>query len=308
MTAMPSIANSAAERPARPLLGIFAINLDRSPDRWAEIERHFGHLEWPLQRVAAVDARNDPQAVLSVRGQSLRFPPDGVAWNSHRNRMFMLTEEACLAGHVLTWRKFLASGFEYALVLEDDAEPQAGFAEAISELLRSDPGVDLVKLEGVFRPGGRKVVAMRRLGGHALVRSLRPASGSAAYLVTRRGAERLLAGVDHICVPADDFLWSGAYHGCDVAHLAPWVIMQSGSASVIATDKVSKRAPVRAPFGRAAWMPLRRALERLKLVWAAIEGRPWKLLNTTVALWAPNGYNLKDNMAPVAKDRKSSNG
>ncbi|KGD87536.1 hypothetical protein JL39_25125 [Rhizobium sp. YS-1r] len=308
MTAMPSIANSAEKVPSGRLLGIFAINLGRSPDRWAEIERHFGHLEWPLERIAAVDARNNPQAVLSVRGQSLRFPPDGVAWNGHRNRLFMLTEEACLAGHVLTWRRFLASDFTYALVLEDDAEPQPGFAEAVSELLSSDLGVDIVKLEGVFRPGGRKVITIRQLGEHRLVRSLRPASGSAAYLVTRRGAERLLAGVDQNCVPADDFLWSGAYHDCDVAHLAPWVIMQSGSASVIATDKTSKRAHVRAPFGRAVRMPLLRALERLKLVWAAIKGRPLKLLNTTVAPWAPNGYNLKDSMALAAKDRKSSNG
>ena len=42
-------------------LGIFAINLDRSPDRWATIERHFGNLPWPLHRVAAVGAKlRDP--------------------------------------------------------------------------------------------------------------------------------------------------------------------------------------------------------------------------------------------------------
>src|SRR6218665_581721 len=136
MTAGPSIANIAGGAPVGRPLGIFAINLDRSPDRWAEIERHFGGLPWPLQRIAAVDARNNPCAVLSVRGQSLPFPPDGGAWNGHRNRIFMLTEEACLAGHVLTWRQFLASDFEHALVLEDDAEPQSGFAEAVAELLR----------------------------------------------------------------------------------------------------------------------------------------------------------------------------
>jgi glycosyl transferase, family 25 len=308
MTMKPQIADVAEGAATGRSLGIFAINLDRSPDRWAQIERHFGHLAWPLQRIAAVDARKDPAAVLSVRGLSLQFPPDGVAWNSHRNRIFMLTEEACLAGHVLTWRQFLKTDLAHALVLEDDAEPQAGFAETLSELLQSEPSADIVKLEGVFRPGGRKVLPLRRFGAHRLVRSLRPASGSAAYLVTRRGAERLLARVDHICVPADDFLWNPAFHGCDVAHVSPWLIMQSGMASVIATDKSAKRASVRAPFGRAALMPLRRGFERLKLIWAVTDGRPWKLLNTMVAPWAPDDYNLKDRMSIAAIDRKSSNG
>ena len=308
MTTKPHIADVAEEAATGRPLGIFAINLDRSPDRWAQIERHFGHLAWPLQRIAAVDARKDPSAVLSVRGLSLQFPPDGVAWNSHRNRIFMLTEEACLAGHVLTWQQFLKTDLAYALVLEDDAEPQAGFVETLSDLLQSGPGADIVKLEGVFRSGGRKAIPLRDVGKHRLIRSLRPASGSAAYLVTRRGAERLLASVDHICVPADDFLWNPAFHGCDVAHVSPWVIMQSGMASVIATDKAAKRSGVKAPFGRAALMPLRRGFERLKLLWAATDGRPWKLLNTMVAQWAPDDYNLKDRMSIAAIDRKSSNG
>lgn len=118
----------------RPL-GLFAINLDRSPDRWAEIERGFGNLPWPVTRVKAVDARKDAQEVLAVRGTALQMPPQALGWNAHRNRLFMLTEEACLAGHVMAWRQFLASDFEHAIILEDDAVPLAGFATVVADLL-----------------------------------------------------------------------------------------------------------------------------------------------------------------------------
>ena len=67
---LPARRSSRRRRPRRRL-GIFAVNLDRSPDRWATIERHFGHLPWPLHRVAAVDASRDPEGVLAVRGQIL---------------------------------------------------------------------------------------------------------------------------------------------------------------------------------------------------------------------------------------------
>jgi glycosyl transferase family 25 len=308
MTMMPTIAKFADAVPSGRPLGIFAINLDRSPDRWADIERHFGGLAWPLQRIKAVDAKLDPASVLAVRGQSLQFPPNGVAWNDHRNRVFMLTEEACLAGHVLTWRQFLASDFSHALVLEDDAEPQDGFIETVSEILRAGTVADIVKLEGVSSHGGRKAITIQQVANRKLVRSLRPSSGSAGYIVTRRGAEKLLVRVGKTCVPADDFLWNSAFHGCDVAHVSPWLIMQSGTASVIATDKAAKRGRVSAPFGRPLLMPVKRAIERLKLLWVASRGRPWTLLHATVAPWAPDVYNMDDRLAADAKNRKSGHG
>ncbi|MBP2550316.1 GR25 family glycosyltransferase involved in LPS biosynthesis [Neorhizobium galegae] len=291
----------------RPL-GLFAINLDRSPDRWRQMEQGFGALPWPLHRVVGVDARKEPEAVLAVRGSTLEFPPDAVGWNAHRNRLFMLTEEACLAGHVMAWRQFLASDFDLALVLEDDAEPQPGFAHVVEDLLALGFDADIVKLEGIFRPGGRKALPVAALGAHRLVRSLRPCSGAAAYIVTRRAAERLLARIGKACIPADDFLWAPSWHGLRIVDLSPWPVMQSGAESVIATAKAQKRARRRAPFGRGLAVALRRARERFSLLWAAADGRPHALLNATVAQWAPDVYNLGNRTAADAEDRRSSNG
>ena len=79
----PARARRRAAAPATRRLGIFAVNLDRSPDRWATIERHFGHLPWPLHRVAASTLRRT-RGVLAVRGQTLSSPPNGVGWNPYR--------------------------------------------------------------------------------------------------------------------------------------------------------------------------------------------------------------------------------
>jgi GR25 family glycosyltransferase involved in LPS biosynthesis len=290
----------------RPL-GLFAINLDRSPDRWAEIERGFGGLPWPVSRVKAVDARKGVEEVLAVRGTALQKPPQALGWNAHRNRLFMLTEEACLAGHVMAWRQFLASDFEHAIILEDDAVPLAGFETVIAGLLASGFDADVVKLEGIYRPGGRKVLSLGVVADRLLVRSLRPVSGAAAYLITRPAATRLLERIGMALIPADDFLWAPSWHGLKVADVAPFVVMQSGAASVIATDRFAKQA-ARKPLLRGLATAIRRGVERLALLWSACEGRPHRLLNTTMAPWVPDDYNLGNRTAVTAEDQRSSNG
>ncbi|MCY1665685.1 glycosyltransferase family 25 protein [Rhizobium sp. SL86] len=290
----------------RPL-GLFAINLDRSPDRWAEIERGFGNLPWPVTRVKAVDARKDAQEVLAVRGTALQMPPQALGWNAHRNRLFMLTEEACLAGHVMAWRQFLASDFEHAIILEDDAVPLAGFATVVTDLLGKGFDADVVKLEGIYRAGGRKVLPLGAVGDRRLVRSLRPVSGAAAYLITRKAAQRLLERIGTVLIPADDFLWAPSWHGLKVADVAPFVVMQSGAASVIATGRSAKQA-ARKPFLRGLSTAVRRGVERVALLWSACEGRPHRLLNPTMAPWVPDDYNLGNRTAVTAEDQRSSNG
>ena len=282
-----AVEQAAADRAAG--LGIFAVNLDRSPDRWAAIEHHFGQLPWPLHRVAAVDASRDPKAVLAVRGQTLSSPPAGIGWNPYRQRMFALVEEACFASHVLAWRQFLDSGHGRGLILEDDAEPFPGFDEAMRGLLSKGGPIDIVKLEGIYRKGSRLAIPIRDLGPAKLVRSLRPCSGAAAYVLTRRSAARLLEGAGNLCMPVDDFIWSQGLHGCDIAHVSPWLIMQSGSASTMVAARrpnrhVKRRDPLHL-FAQAA----RRFGLRLSLWRNAIQGRPWTLLSARGAPWCPAG-------------------
>lgn len=289
-------------------LGIFAINLDRSPDRWAVIQHHFGSLPWPLYRTPALDARNDPAAVLAARGQTVMQPPDGVGWNPYRQRMFALVEEACLVGHLAAWRQFLASGHERGLILEDDAEPYGDFEGAVRVLLSEGPAIDIVKLEGIPRrsdgkSGGRLAIPLRPLGeGNMLVRSLRPRSGGAAYILTRSAAERLLAAIGKLPMPVDDFLWSQGLHGLDIAHVSPWLVMQSGAPSTMGATRTPNRHIKRRDPIHLLSQSSRRFGLRLSLWWNALQGKPWTLLSARTARWQPDDYPRNESAAAAAKD------
>ncbi|KRB62739.1 hypothetical protein ASE04_00755 [Rhizobium sp. Root708] len=297
-------ANAAASPTNRERsLGIYAINLDRSPERWAAIEGHFGKLRWPLHRVRGIDARIDRDGVLAVRGQTLNFPPDGIGWSAFRNRVFTLVEEACLSGHVLAWQQFLASDHHLALILEDDAEPYAGFEDTLAEIASRSSAVDVIKLEGTPRRGGRLVVPAEALGQTQLVRSFRPRSGAAGYVLTRSAAIRLVEAVARIHMPVDDFLWSPSLHGCKIAHVSPWVIRQSGTESTMQGDRSANKRKRRnaAPLWNA-WLAVRRFGLRLAVWSHALEGRPWRLLGARVAAWSPTDLSYNEGAALAAKD------
>lgn len=296
-------AGASAIRGAFSPLGIFAINLDRSPDRWKTIERYFGDLPWPLYRTPALDARREPDTVLAERGQRIVLQPDGVGWNPYRYRIFSLVEEACLVGHLRAWRQFLASRHERGLIMEDDAEPFGNFEEVVRALLAEGPAIDIVKLEGIPRRGGRLAIPIRPLGkNHMLVRSLRPRSGGAAYILTRSAAEHLLKTIGRLPMPVDDFLWSQGTHGLDIAHVSPWLVMQSGAESTMVAGRAPNRhIKRRDPFHLFSQAAKRFGL-RFSLWWNAMQGRPSALLSARSAPWLPEGYPRNAPAAAAAKN------
>ncbi|HSI40493.1 MAG TPA: glycosyltransferase family 25 protein [Xanthobacteraceae bacterium] len=269
-------------------MGIFVINLDRSADRWASIRQSFGGMPWPVVRVAGLDWRLDSAAILAMRGKTITLPPHGLGHNIRRPRHFMLAEEACVAGHMLVWRQFLASGFQHALVLEDDALPRPAFREVVRALLAVGMATDIVKLEGSSRRGTRKVLRTATVGGCELVRSLRPSFGSAGYMITRKAAEQLLARIVHRggrLMPIDDFLWSPMWHGLRLADVSPGVIGQSGAPSMIARTGPARTSWTARSLLHATGAGAIRALERLVLLWSSSDGQLHRLLGAKAAPW-----------------------
>lgn len=265
-------------------LAFFAINLDRSPHRWAEIQRLFGAMPWPLARVRAVDARN-PDEVLAVRGQKLTMPPNGIGWNPLRHRMFALVEEACFASHMLALKAFLEADHEHAVILEDDAVPLDGFEDAMRRLLASGIDFDVVKMEGKVQAGGRMALPVLGLGTARLVRSFRPSSGGAGYLVTRKAAAQLIAKAGKQLLPVDDFICNPGLHGCDVMHLSPWLIVQAGSDTTMGDLRTPHRHVKRRDPFHFIQQGLMRSTLRLKLWLGAMHGSPLSLLKLTKAPW-----------------------
>ena len=170
------------------VIPIYVINLARSPERRAWMEAELARAGVQGTFVRAIDGRRfgarcarDARGALSKAEASLIF--------SHRK----------------VWRTFLASGAGYAVVLEDDVHLGRDFKLTV-DLDWSRWDFDAVKLETLFHkvwhsrrsePGGER--RLHRLGAEHLA--------SAAYLLNRAGARKLLAATRPLAEQVDQTLF-----------------------------------------------------------------------------------------------------
>lgn len=265
-------------------LGIFAINLERSPDRWAKVSRGFSALGWPFERIEAIDA-HDLQATLAYREQTLALPPHALGWGVKRLRAFSLVEEACFCSHLKALRRFLETECTHALVLEDDAEPAADLGPLLPRIIAHAGGRAIVKLSGSTSSGSRFALVEATFGRYSLVRSLRPSSSAAAYIVSRPAAEALLERAGKLLVPYDDYISAPSFHGCEVLHVSPWPVKCQGMPSTMSSLRntvsgVKKRDPY------SWWVQARRRLYiRLVQGGSAIRWSPASLFRLRRMNW-----------------------
>jgi glycosyl transferase family 25 len=173
----------AAEEAAQAMIPVYVLNLARSPERRAFMAEG-------LARAGVT-----PEFVRAVDGRKCRAEP----------RSLSVAETALILSHRKAWRRLLAGGADYAVVLEDDTHVGEGF----SALLSADWGrlsFDLVKLETSFDrvwiarrglPLGDRT--LRRLGAEHLC--------AAGYLISRSGARAMLAATHPLAEPVDHSLF-----------------------------------------------------------------------------------------------------
>jgi GR25 family glycosyltransferase involved in LPS biosynthesis len=127
---------------------IYVINLDRQPDRWAEMARELGHVLdtsgtelWNLtERYPAVDAKtfaqdplkNDDIDPFYTLGEQLFVEPQPLALPTRLELNLPIRmsrpEIAIAHSHIGVWRRVAAGQHSYVLVLEDDVCFESGFA------------------------------------------------------------------------------------------------------------------------------------------------------------------------------------
>lgn len=135
---------------------IYVINLNRQPDRWAEMELELRHvLDWSgaelrnlTERYAAVDAKDFIQEPLKdvdidpiyTLGEQLFVEPQPLTLPTllELNSQIQMSrpEIAVARSHIDIWRKVAASNYEYVLVLEDDVWFRVGFAPHLDQAWR----------------------------------------------------------------------------------------------------------------------------------------------------------------------------
>jgi glycosyl transferase family 25 len=180
------------------------ISLTRRPDRWAHIKASADMAQLPLERLEAVDAKEFD----AVRHPAVSV---GTAHNiQERLRRSHYEIDAagavgCSLSHFKAWQKLVDSGAPAMIIFEDDIEIPADFRERLSNVMATlPPEWDMVTFHMMqFRNG---LNACKPVGDGTDWWSCRSQMGAHAYMLSRRGAEKLLARAYPIELHVDAYM------------------------------------------------------------------------------------------------------
>lgn len=217
------------------------INLKRATDRLEHFDAQAKAQGFAYRRFEAIEG-SEPGVQELTRGIKLSLRTEPLRSN----------EVALGLSHRACWRNLLDSPFESTIVFEDDVVLAPGFMTVLQDgWIPKD--ADIVKLE-TFPPQATKV--SRRIaatvGGRNLNRLQDDHVCAAAYLVTRKGAKRLLDAVDDFSLPIDMILfWTVAplFHQCKIYQMVPAPCIQG---MYLSPESEWTKSSVQVPTGAAA--------------------------------------------------------
>jgi glycosyl transferase family 25 len=183
---------------------VFVINLDRSADRLLHVRESAEKLGVELTRVRAVDGAQLTPA------QSSKV--DRAFFERNHGKQVLPAEIGCYLSHLDALEAIAHSAETHAVIIEDDVRFQPDFLVFLRDLIALD-GWDAVKL---VNHRTRAFVAHAKVNdSYRIGRCAHgPCGSSAAYVVTRQGARRLLAALSPMRLPYDVALergWQGGY-------------------------------------------------------------------------------------------------
>ena len=175
---------------------IFLINLARRPDRLEAMNAAGARLGLTFTRIQALDAR-------TAGALNDYFTDSGPLGEIPRG------DKACLVSHRQAWQQFIVGGDSHAAILEDDVVLSPAAARFLKEASWIASGIDVVKLEH-YGPKGQSVLLSDFLdvgGGFRIARMHSRHTGAAAYILSRRAAQMLLAE-QRFNLPVDHLLFN----------------------------------------------------------------------------------------------------
>lgn len=208
---------------------IYAINLERSRDRWEELSQQAGALGLELHRVEAVDGA-------SVAKEDW-IDWDEKAFKRNNGRWVLPGEYGCYRSHMNALSSFLESGLPSAIIIEDDIGLVADLPDRGAAALAALPQADLIKLFN-HRVVGFRCYARSSLGDR-IGRAFHGPMGSAAcYAVTRAGAAKVLDRLAVMEYPLDIALERGWAIDTEVFAVERDIVRSKRPPSTIATRGV----------------------------------------------------------------------
>jgi GR25 family glycosyltransferase involved in LPS biosynthesis len=168
----------------------YCINLDKRPERYALFTKQPGVKELNIERFAAFDGSSLNLINTSDVSNQTKI---NILHKVRRSHGEIDTAGAigCSMSHYAVWKKFLETSAPYCLVLEDDAQVKPGLADLIQSA-----SSDII-------PGGFDVWCLSyklydktllSVPGTNIWKSPVNFWGTSSYIISRRGAERLIDG------------------------------------------------------------------------------------------------------------------
>ena len=238
----------------------YLINLDRRPDRLAEMQGEARKTGLSFTRITALDGESPASEELAQRW----FAQTGPLGPLSRH------EKCCALSHRIAWSALVDSGEDYAVIMEDDVRlgPDAGL---LGNREWIPQGVDLIKLEH-FGPESQRVLVAdeRRLetAGISIGRMASRHTGAAAYLLSRRAAQRLLT-LAQFNLPVDHLLFNPNISPV-FADLAPWQMMPPLARQRDFVGERSDLEPARRPLRRFSPAYVKREIMRGAYEWKLV--------------------------------------
>ena len=221
-----------------PILPIYVINLDRDVARLQFMTTLFLQHGLSFERVEAVDGRR----LSELRGPEIVpvCPSRGFP------RGLMMKEQGLTMSHRKAALRLLNSGMPVGCIMEDDVNFSPSFRRLLP-LLAVAPPADIVKLEGIGTV--RHVIPVGTIENHMLAVTVRPIMGSAAYLVTRRGAQSIVDLTETVREPSD-YVLADVIGRASLLHLLPYPVYQRQEAMVVPSDFATMKARHVSPIKR----------------------------------------------------------
>ncbi|KUJ86118.1 hypothetical protein AVO45_03905 [Ruegeria marisrubri] len=256
--------SNVREDQLEPRADIFYINLDRVPERREFIESHFVERGLGLPtRLSATDAA-EPGA-LDHTGY---VPGTGGRWG------LKLSEIACFESHRRIWEIAVDRDLKAVAIFEDDLRLSRHAADVIDNLLAGAEDYDLVKID--YCPKINRFGPEVDINGVVVRPLLTMASSAGGYILSKNGAERLLARSAQFSDHLDDFIFTPGSEWrmfqCFPAVAIQFVLQRDAEdiPEVLKTSERTQASAINSGLDKGPlWFRLRRELlaARRKLEW-----------------------------------------
>lgn len=161
----------------------FILNLPRHPERWEHMEEQARKLGLPVCRVEGIPGEEIPPQDL----QRL-YSPELNRQQFHRP--LVPGEIGCYTSHRRIWRDLLLANDDMCAVFEDDVVLSPRLPQALAAIAELPHDWDMIKLVSRKREATRREQSLS--DGSSLVAYPRVPSLTAAYVLSRSGAQKLL--------------------------------------------------------------------------------------------------------------------